>query len=83
MYAGGQGAAARVVVGMDAAMEDDREAARQGAFSERRKWRTEQKERVDEMLPKATGRCQLMMPFSFLSLPQLCRRTQLCLKNED
>ena len=43
-------------MGMDAAMEDDREAARQGAYNERRKWRTEQKERVDEMLPKATGR---------------------------
>ena len=44
---------------MDAALEEEREAARRGAALERRRWRKDEKEQLDELLPKATGRCAL------------------------
>lgn len=59
----------RLVVGMDAALEEEREAARQGSRGEARRWRKDQKEQVDELLPKATGRCvvaaTLKLPLSY------------------
>ena len=45
---------------MAAAMAEESEAldlARQGRQEERRHWRQEQKELLDEMVPKAEGRC--------------------------
>ncbi len=57
--AGGGAGAAGVVTGMDAAMEEEREAARRGAALERRRWRKDEKEQLDELVPKATGRCAL------------------------
>jgi hypothetical protein len=41
---------------MDAALEEEREAARRGALLDKRRWRKDQREQLDEMLPKATGR---------------------------
>ena len=38
-------------------MEEEREAARRGAALERRRWRKDEKEQLDDLLPKATGRC--------------------------
>ena len=55
--AGGGTGAAGVVTGMDAALEEEREAARRGAALERRRWRKDEKDQLDELLPKATGRC--------------------------
>ncbi|CAL8471137.1 g10679 [Coccomyxa elongata] len=49
----------RSALGMAAAMEDDREAfgaQKQAQAAERKTWRREQREALDEMLPKATGR---------------------------
>ena len=45
-----------MVTGMDAALEEEREAARRGALLDKRRWRKDQREQLDEMLPKATGR---------------------------
>ena len=45
---------------MAAAMEDDRDAfgaRREADAAGRKAWRAEQKEALDELLPKATGRC--------------------------
>ena len=49
---------------MAAAMEEDREAdlagrqqGRANAKVERRRWNEDQKHQMDELLPKATGRC--------------------------
>ncbi len=44
---------------MAAALEDDREtfgAQKQAVAAERKDWRAQQQEALDEMLPKATGR---------------------------
>ncbi|DBB00835.1 TPA: hypothetical protein ACH3X1_000762 [Trebouxia sp. C0004] len=57
---GGDADLASGAVGMAAAMEEEREAeqaARQGQQVERRKWRADQKDWLEEQLPKATGRC--------------------------
>lgn len=56
---GGDADLASGAVGMAAAMEEEREAeqaARQGQQVERRKWRADQKDWLEEQLPKATGR---------------------------
>ncbi|DBB00478.1 hypothetical protein WJX82_000952 [Trebouxia sp. C0006] len=56
---GGDADLALGAVGMAAAMEEEREAeqaARQGQQVERRKWRADQKDWLEEQLPKATGR---------------------------
>ncbi len=50
---------------MAAAIEDDREAfgtQKQAQAAERKSWQKEQREALDEMLPKATGRW-LTSPF--------------------
>ena len=55
----GSGATESSAVGLVAAMEEDREAfsgKRAEEAAERKKWRTEQRETLDELLPKAMGR---------------------------
>ena len=61
-FAGGGAGTAGVVTGIDAAMEEEREAARRGAALERRRWRKDEKEQLDELLPKATGRRACLAP---------------------
>ncbi|EIE20044.1 hypothetical protein COCSUDRAFT_48583 [Coccomyxa subellipsoidea C-169] len=49
----------RAALGMAAALEDDREtfgAQKQAVAAERKDWRAQQQEALDEILPKATGR---------------------------
>lgn len=56
---GGTEGTGRGELGMAAALEEDREAfgARKDAeATQRKQWRAEQKEALDELLPKATGR---------------------------
>ena len=43
-------------------MEEEREAVRRGAALERRRWRKDEKEQLDELVPKATGRCVSSQP---------------------
>lgn len=55
----GSGGPSGADVGLAAAMEEDRQAfssKRAEEAMERQKWRSEQRETLDEMLPKATGR---------------------------
>ena len=55
----GSGATESSAVGLVAAMEEDREAfsgKRAEEAAERNKWRAEQRETLDELLPKAMGR---------------------------
>ena len=54
----GSGGGGNVVRGMAAALEEEREAAEAAAMGravERRKWKAEQKDLLDEMLPAATA----------------------------
>lgn len=56
---GGAEGASRGELGMAAAMEDDRNAfgaRREVEAADRKAWRADQKEALDELLPKATGR---------------------------
>lgn len=43
-------------LGLDAAMEEERESQRSAERIERRRWKADQKQALDKMLPKATGR---------------------------
>jgi hypothetical protein len=64
---GDAGAVGRGELGMAAALDEDQEAfgARKAAeAADRKQWRAEQKQALDELLPKATGRC---MPFTIPS----------------
>ena len=70
--AGGGGSAAGVVTGMDAALEEEREAARRGALLDRRRWRKDEREQLDEMLPKATGRWYTLMFSRTALVPRSC-----------
>lgn len=62
----GSGSADKAAVGLAAAMEEDRNAysaQRAHDAAERKNWRAEQRDTLDELLPKATaGRCRLCMP---------------------
>ena len=59
----GSGGADKTAVGLAAAMDEDREAfsaQRAQDAVERKNWRAEQRDTLDELLPKATvGRCGL------------------------
>lgn len=71
-YAGREGTE-RSALGMAAAMEDDREAfgaQKQAQAAERKSWQKEQREALDEMLPKATGRWLLVLTPTFTAPPE-------------
>lgn len=58
MSAGTEGTG-RSALGMAAALDEDREAfgaQKQAEAGERKQWRAQQRELLDEMQPKATGR---------------------------
>lgn len=60
LFKGGAEGPSRGELGMAAAMEDDRDAfgaRREAEAADRKAWRSEQKAALDELLPKATGRC--------------------------
>ena len=64
----GSGGADSSALGLAAAMDEDRDAysaQRAQDVAERQKWRSEQRDTLDELLPKATaGRCGLLPIFT-------------------
>ena len=88
----GSNGADKTAVGLAAAMEEDRNAysaQRAQDAAERKQWRGEQRDALDELLPKATaGRCGLcpgsvMCPCAVSYLPgrsRLLAGQELCLK---
>ena len=71
-HAGAQQGAGTGELGMAAALEDDRDAfgaKKEADKVDRQQWRAQQREALDEMLPKATGRC------ARLTSSQMCTAT--------